>query len=128
MFPSNNDLNTIAELIDNSDSTFDDKLARILTFHIRWQYENTEKQALEREALQAHQQIQCKELGRIVFGFTLHNSQINIICTLFYKRIDLLFFAKTGFSKSLIFRLLFFMTAILGINLILISLKLLQVE
>lgn len=53
--PSNNNLNTVAGLVDDLNLTFDDKLAKTLAFHARWQYEDTEEQALEGEALQACQ-------------------------------------------------------------------------
>ena len=126
--PSNNDLNAVAKLVDNSDSTFDDKLARTLALHARWQYEDKEEQALEGEDLQARQRSRCKELGRLVFGFTLHDAQANAIYTLFHEKIDLLLLAKTGFGKSLIFQLFPFMTATPGVVLILMPLKLLQAE
>lgn len=128
--PSNDDLNAVARLVDDPSSTFDDKLARRLALHARWQYEDTEEQALgealgEGEALQA---ARCKELGLIVFGFTVYDAQADAICTLFYEKIDLLLLAKTGFGKSLIFQLLPFMTATPGVVLILMPLKLLQAE
>ena len=64
----------------------------------------------------------------IVFGFELHNVQVDAICTLFYKRKDLLLLAKTVLGKSLIFQFIPFLTSIPGVILMLISLKLLQVE
>lgn len=69
-----------------------------------------------------------KELSLIVFGFILYNAQINTICTLFYKKIDLLLFTKTGFGKNVIFQLLLFMTTRPGVVLILMSLKLFQIK
>ena len=39
----NNDLNAVAGLVDNPSLTFDDKLARTLALHARWQYEDTKK-------------------------------------------------------------------------------------
>lgn len=80
------------------------------------------------EVLQARQQAQYKELDLIVFGFTLYDIQVDAICTLFYEKIDLLLFAKTGFDKSLIFQLFLFMTAIPSVVLILMPLKLLQAK
>lgn len=53
---------------------------------------------------------------------------MDAIYTLFYEKIYLLLLAKTGFGKSLIFQLLLFMTATPGVILILMPLKLLQVE
>ena len=67
-------------------------------------------------------------MGLIVFGFTLHEGQIDAIWTLFYEQKDLLLLAKTGFRKSLIFQLLLFMTSTIGVVLILMPLKLLQAE
>lgn len=64
----------------------------------------------------------------IIFGFTLDEAQVDAIWTLFYEQRDLLLHAKTGFGKSLIFQLLPFMTSPTGIVLILMPLKLLQVE
>lgn len=65
--PSGVDLNAVEKLVDDPSSTFDDKLARTLALHARWQYEDTEEQALgEGEALQARQRARCKELGLIV--------------------------------------------------------------
>ena len=103
-------------------------MARAIALHARWKYEDTEEQALEEDALKARQQTRCRELGLIVFGFTLHDTQVEAIYTLFYEQRDLLFLAKTGFGKSLIFQLLPFMTTPMGVVLILISLKLLQAE
>lgn len=64
----------------------------------------------------------------IVFGFTLHEEQINAVFCFFYEQRNLLIFAKTGFKKGPIFQLIFFMIPIAGIVLILMPLKLLQAE
>ena len=96
--------------------------------HARWEYKDNEEEALEGDALQAHQRSRCKELGLIVFGYTLHEGQIDAIHTLYYERRDLLLLAKTGFGKSLIFRLFPFLSAIPGVVLTVMPLKLLQAE
>lgn len=70
-------------------SLVDDKLARVLALHARWHYKDTEKQALEGETLQACRRTRCRELGLIIFGFTLHNAQVEEIYTLFYEQRDL---------------------------------------
>lgn len=64
------------------------------------------------EALEARQRNRCKELGLIVFGFTLHEAQVEAIQTLSFEQKDLLLLAKTGFVKSLIFQLLPFFTPV----------------
>ena len=64
----------------------------------------------------------------IVFGFELRDAQVDDICTLFYKRRDLLLPAKTGFGKSLIFQLIPFLISTPGVVLTLMPLKLLQAE
>ena len=111
-----------------ADTTYNDKLARVQTLHARWEYEDNEKEALEGDALQARQRSRCKEFGLIVFGYTLHEGQIDAIHTLYYERRDLLLLAKTGFGKSLIFRLFPFLSAIPGVVLTVMPLKLLQAE
>lgn len=106
----------------------DDKLARVLALHARWDYEDTEKQALQGESLQARQRTRCRELELIIFGFPLHDAQVEAICTLFYEQRDFLLLAKTGFVKSLIFQLVPFLSARPGVVLTLMPLKLLQAE
>lgn len=55
------------------------------------------------DALQARQKSQYKELRLIVFGFTLHDAQVEAIHILFFEQRNLLLFAKTSFRKNLIF-------------------------
>lgn len=74
------------------------------------------------------QRQRCKDIGPIIFGFTLLEAQVDAICTLFYEQKDLLLLAKTGFGKILIFQLIPFMLNPTGVVLILMPLKLLQVE
>ena len=99
-----------------------------MALHTRWKYEDMEEQALEGDVLKVRQQFRYRELGLIVFGLTLHENQVEAICTLFYERRELLLLAKTGFGKSLIFQMIPFMTAATGVVLILMPLKLLQAE
>ncbi|MCJ1467322.1 hypothetical protein MMC07_005946 [Pseudocyphellaria aurata] len=54
----------------------------------------------------ARQQSRCRDIGLVLFGFVLHDAQVEAIRTLFYEQTDLLLLAKTGFSGSLIFQLL----------------------
>lgn len=124
----NVNLALVEDLVDDPDTTVNDKLARVMALHARWKYEDTEEQALKGDALKARQQSRCRELGLIVFGLTLHEDQVEAICTLFYEQRDLLLLAKTGFGKSLIFQMIPFMTATTGVVLILMPLKLLQAE
>ena len=78
--------------------------------------------------METRQYTRCKELGLIVFGFKLHEVQVEAIYTLFYERRDLLLLAKTGFGKNLIFQLISFFTTASDIILTLMPLKLLQAE
>ncbi len=122
------DLDVVANLVDDSDTTFNDKLARVIVLHFMWKYEDTEEEALNGDVLQARQRNRCKERGLIVFGFPLYDAQVEAIYTLFYERRDLLLLAKTGFGKSLIFQLISFFTVTPGIVLTLMPLKLHQAE
>lgn len=106
-------------------TTYNDKLTRVQALHTRWEYENNKEETLKRNVLQTHQRLRCKELGSIILGFLLYESQIKAIYTLFYKRRDLLLFVKTSFGKSLIFQLLPFLSATFSVVLILMPLKLL---
>ena len=126
--PDAMDLALVEGLVDDPDTNHDDKLTRAMALYARWKYEDTEEQALEGKALIVRQQSRCRELGLIVFGFQLHDAQVEAICTLFYNQRNLLLLAKTGFRKSLIFQLVPFMNPAPGVLLILIPLKLLQAE
>lgn len=64
----------------------------------------------------------------IVLKFELHNAHIDAICTLFYKKKNLLLLAKIKFGKSLISKLMPFLTSTLDIILTLMPLKLLKRE
>lgn len=120
---SNFTANTIANT--TADTIYNDKLARMQSLHAWWKYEDNEEEALEEDTLQTYQCSRCKELRLIVFGYTLHEGQINTIHTLYYKQRDLLLLAKTSFDKSLIFHLFSFLSATPGIVLTLMPLKLL---
>lgn len=67
-------------------------------------------------------------MGMSIFDFALQETQIDTIYTLFYKQRDFLFFAKTGFGKSLIFSLLPFFFNPTGVVIILMLLKLFQAK
>ena len=83
---------------------------------------------MEGAELAARQRQRCKAIGQVVFGFVLHDAQIEAIWTLFYEQRDLLLMAKTGFGKSLIFQLLPFMMPQTVVALTFMPLKLLQAE
>lgn len=78
--------------------------------------------------LLSRQHQSCKAIKQVVFRFTFHKEQINATSCLFYEQTNLLLLAKTSFGKSIIFKLLPFMTAIPGVVVIFMSLKFLQVE
>ena len=102
------DLAPVADLVEDLTIT-DDKLERINTLDARWRYEDTEGPldgSLDGDALKARRHNKCREIGLIVFGFTLHTAQIDAIYTFCYEQRDFLLLAKTGFGKSLIFQLL----------------------
>ena len=101
---------TSAILDDEEASILADKLARTAALHARWEYEDTAEEPLHGDALIARERHQCREIGFIVFGFSLRDEQVDAIRTLFFEQRDLLLLAKTGFGKSLIFQLLPFMT------------------
>lgn len=75
-----------------------------------------------------HQCLRYKELGLIVFSFKLYEAQIKAIHILYYEQENLLLFAKMSFGKNLIFQLILFFIANLGVILTIIPLKLFQVE
>lgn len=120
-------LDSIFDLSDNASTTRADKLHRAAALYAKWKYED-EEEPVEGDELISQQRQQCEDIGLIVFGFVLHEEQIDAIYCLYYESTDLLLLAKTGFGKSLIFQLLPFMTPIPGVVLILIPLKLLQAE
>ena len=97
---SNAAIDVLAHLPDDTTTTYDDKVARVLALRVRWGTK-TMKRKLWMET-QTHQRIRCRELGLVVFRFKLHEAQFEAIYTLFYKKKDFLLLAKTGFGKSLI--------------------------
>ena len=111
--------------VDKAITTYNNKVARLRVLHTRWVYKDMEIEALVEEVLQVHGWNKCKELGLMVFGYMLHEAQVEAIHTLFFDQKDLLLFAKIGFVKSLIFQLLLFFTSLPEVTLILMSLKLL---
>ena len=86
--------------IDEDDDTmaYNDKVAKLQALQARWAYKDTEEEALVEDALQARQKSRYKKLGLIVFGFTLHDAQMEVIHTLFFEQRDLLLLVKTGFG------------------------------
>ena len=121
-------IKSLDALYPNPSTTNEDKVERMRALHSKWLYEDTEE-IVEDAELAARQRQRCKAIGQVVFGFVLHDAQIEAIWTLFYERRDLLLMAKTGFGKSLIFQLLpFMMMPQTGVVLTLMPLKLLQAE
>lgn len=104
-----------------------DRIARAQALHAKWKIEDL-KEVVEGDALVARQRQRCKDVGVIIFGFVLQEAQVDVICTLFFEKRDLLFLARTGFGKSLIFQLIPFMLDPTGVVIILMPLKLLQAE
>lgn len=104
------------------------KLASIKALHKQWEAEDGEATGLLDKELIARQRQRCKDIGWLVFSFTLQGAQVDAIYTIFYEKQDFLLLAKTGFGKSLIFQLLPFMLHLTGVVIILIPLKLRQAE
>ena len=75
-------------MADDSTTTYDDKVARVLALRAQWEYEDNEEEALDGDALQTCQRIRCRELGLVVFRFKLYEAQIEAIYTLFYEKKD----------------------------------------
>lgn len=95
------DLALLKNLINNSNTTYDDKLARAMALYAQWRYEDKKKQALERETLMVLQKSRCQELRLIVFDIRLYDTQVKAICTLFYEQRDFLLLAKKKLQKKL---------------------------
>lgn len=101
----------------------------IKALHKQWKSKDKEDLVLlQPDKLVARQRQRCKQVGSVIFGFTLQEAQVDAVWTLFYERRDLLLLTKTGFGKSLIFQLLPFMFEPTGVVIILMPLKLLQAE
>lgn len=123
--PSDN--GNVSGLSNQPNTSASDKLARIEAVHAKWDLEDLESSPSEVE-LKARQKARCKEMGTIMFDFSLQEAQIRAVWTLFYERKDLLLIAQTGFGKSLIFQLIPFISQPPGVVIILMPLKLLQAE
>ena len=116
------------DLEKNTCAATEDKYEIMRVLYARWKHEDEEDKIVDETTLRAHQHTRIKEIGFIVFGFTLREEQIDAIWTLYSEQKDHLLLAKTGFGKSLIFQLLPFMYSETGVALILMPLKLLQAE
>lgn len=112
---------------EDESTTRANKIHQLAALHAKWAYEDKEE-LVDGSELLGRQRQRCKAIGQVVFGFTLHEEQVDAISCLFYEQTDLLLLAKTGFGKSIIFQLLPFMTPVAGVVLILMPLKLLQAE
>lgn len=116
-------------LVPEEDSTLKAKVVGIKALHKQWKSEDAEDLVLlQPDKLVVRQRQRCKQVGSVIFGFTLQEAQVDAVWTLFYERRDLLLLAKTGFGKSLMFQLLPFMFEPTGVIIILMPLKLLQAE
>lgn len=58
-------------LVDNSDTTFEDKLECLKALYAKWEHEDVEE-VIERSELGFRQKNRCKEVELVVFGFALH--------------------------------------------------------
>lgn len=111
-------------------TTVEDKIVKAAELHAQWKQEDRELSAGELSEIEfiQRQKQRCKDMGMIIFGFTLHNEQADAVWTLSFECRDLLLLAKTGFGKSLIFQLPPFMSMPPGVVIVLMPLKLLQAE
>lgn len=103
------------------------KHERARNLHAQRIHEDAED-VLTGEELKVSRQNRWKDIGLVVFGFVLHEAQIETIWTLFYEQKDLILIAKAGFGKSRVFQLHPFMTDSIGARLTATPLKLLQTE
>lgn len=117
----------LSQLDDNKPTIWPNKIHQLFALHSKWIYKDNNEVIEKCEPL-GYWRERYKAIGQVVFGFTLHEKRIRAILDLFYKQIDLIFLAKTGFSKSIIFQLLPFMTAAPRVVFILIPLKLFQAK
>lgn len=127
----NDDKPTVGSLVHGEehgeDYTLRANALGIKALHKQWKSDDMDGLLWDNE-LVARQKQQCKQVGSVIFGFTLQKAQVDAVWTLFYEQRDLLLLAKTGFGKSLIFQLLPFMFEPTGVVIILMPLKLLQAE
>lgn len=104
-------------------------MGRVKALHKQWKAKDAGASGLlQADELVARQRQQCKQVGSVIFGFTLQEAQVDAVYILFYEQRDLLLIAKSGFGKSLIFQLLPFIFEPIGIVIILMPLKLLQAK
>lgn len=96
----------------------EEKVLQAKILHAQWEKEDA-NHIMEGDELIFCQKQRCKELGMVVFEFTLNDEQVDAIWTLCYKHEDLLLLAKTGFGKSVIFQLPPFMSSPSGVVIIL---------
>lgn len=109
-------------------TTAEDKFLKAFSLYTQWKKKDKEGDILSLDEVVSCQKERCKDIGCIIFGYILHDQQVDAIYTLFYEKQDLLLLAKTGFGKSLIFQLLPFMSYPTGVVIIFMPLKLLKAE
>ncbi len=95
--------------------------------HLDWRQQDIEE-PVESDDSTKWQKDQGKNDRIILFGFAFQETQVEAICTVFYDQKDLFVLAQTGFRKSLIFQLIFFMMNTTGLVIILMPLKHLEAE
>lgn len=86
------------------------------------------EQFLDEEVLIVWKWHCCQKIDLIIFGFLLHDEQVNTIRMFFFEQNDLILLTKTGFGKNLIFQLLLFLSLVTELVIILMPLKLLQAK
>lgn len=116
-------MDIISQLDDNKPTIRPNKIHQLFALYSKSIHKDN-NEVIEKSELLGYWRERYKAIGQVVFGFTLHEKQIRAILGVFYKQIDLIFLAKTRFSKSIIFQLKPFMTAAPGVVFILIPLKL----
>ena len=65
-------------LVDDPNTTLEDKLQRLRALHSKWQFEDKEE-VVDGTELVFRQKTRFKDIRSIVFGFALHEGQIDTI-------------------------------------------------
>lgn len=72
------DTTSLSGLVEDPDTTLEDKLQWLRALHAKWSFEDKEE-AVDGTKLVFRQKTRCKDVGPIVFGFALHDGQIDVI-------------------------------------------------
>ncbi|MCJ1462033.1 hypothetical protein MMC07_000633 [Pseudocyphellaria aurata] len=81
------------EAVDELSIDFRNRVERARALHAKWIFEDGAESSVVDVACQ---QSRCRDIGLVVFGFVLHEAQVEAIRTLFYGQTDLLLLATTG--------------------------------